>query len=337
MLYLLAAWTGYRKGEIGSLTSASFDLTSDPAIVTVAAGYSKRRRRDQQVLHPYVAAKLIDWLAAKSAESETILFPISRRSGSSERDTAKMMERDLERARAQWLSEFPDSEQAKHAKSDYLCYKDREGRFADFHANRHTFITNLARAGVSPKTAQELARHSDIRLTLGLYTHTNLDDRAAAVRRLPSPQSKPARKEAAESNGVTDKRALTDETEKCQHLGSAQEAQDGKTGQVESPAGPETISAVVSRTTPQVLEESALGTTSRHPAGRDKNEAVGARTQDLRIKSPLLYRLSYSLVLIAGRKIRACENRGAFEKALKCCVQKFSRKGPGIPGPGRGR
>ena len=26
-----------------------------------------------------------------------------------------------------------------------------------------------------------------------------------------------------------------------------------------------------------------------------RNEAVGARTQDLRIKSPLLYRLSYSL------------------------------------------
>lgn len=185
MLHLLAAWTGYRKGEIGSLTLASFDLASDPATVTVAAGYSKRRRRDLQVLHPYVAAKICDWLAGKSVDAGTILFPISRRAGSPERDTAKMMERDLERARAEWLTEFPEAERAKHAQSDYLRYKDREGRFADFHANRHTFITNLARVGVSPNTVQELARHSDIRLTLGLYTHTNLDDRAAAVRRLP--------------------------------------------------------------------------------------------------------------------------------------------------------
>ena len=31
-----------------------------------------------------------------------------------------------------------------------------------FHSLRHTFITNLSRANVSPKVAQQLARHSDI-------------------------------------------------------------------------------------------------------------------------------------------------------------------------------
>jgi hypothetical protein len=35
-------------------------------------------------------------------------------------------------------------------------------------------------------------------------------------------------------------------------------------------------------------------------AGR-QNEAAGTRTQDLRIKSPLLYRLSYSLEVVVGR------------------------------------
>jgi hypothetical protein len=44
MMYVLAAWTGYRRGEIGSLTRESFDLASDPATVTVEAGHSKRRR-----------------------------------------------------------------------------------------------------------------------------------------------------------------------------------------------------------------------------------------------------------------------------------------------------
>ena len=61
--------------------------------------------------------------------------------------------------------------------------------FADFHANRHTFITNLERAGVSPRVAQTLARHSDIRLTMGIYTHIGLQDQTAAITSLPAPPS----------------------------------------------------------------------------------------------------------------------------------------------------
>jgi integrase len=60
-------------------------------------------------------------------------------------------------------------------------------RYADFHSLRHCFITGLARAGVSPKMAQTLARHSDIRLTLGVYTHVELPGRTAAIESLPAP------------------------------------------------------------------------------------------------------------------------------------------------------
>jgi integrase/recombinase XerC len=42
-------------------------------------------------------------------------------------------------------------------------------------------------AGVPPKVAQTLARHADIRLTLGLYTHVELHDQAAAIESLPAP------------------------------------------------------------------------------------------------------------------------------------------------------
>jgi hypothetical protein len=35
--------------------------------------------------------------------------------------------------------------------------------YADFHSFRHVFITSLGKAGVSPKMAQTLARHSDNR------------------------------------------------------------------------------------------------------------------------------------------------------------------------------
>jgi hypothetical protein len=35
--------------------------------------------------------------------------------------------------------------------------------------------------------AQSLARHSDIRLTLGVYTHVELHDQTAAIEALPGP------------------------------------------------------------------------------------------------------------------------------------------------------
>jgi len=47
-----------------------------------------------------------------------------------------------------------------------------------FHALRHTFISNLARAGIHPRNAQALARHSTIDLTMNVYTHVAMDDLA---------------------------------------------------------------------------------------------------------------------------------------------------------------
>jgi len=44
------------------------------------------------------------------------------------------------------------------------------GRTVGLHSFRKGFVTALARAGVHPKTAQQMARHSDIALTMGVYT-----------------------------------------------------------------------------------------------------------------------------------------------------------------------
>lgn len=63
---------------------------------------------------------------------------------------------------------------------------DDEKRFADFHALRHTFITNLSRAGVNPKIAQSLARHSSIVLTMDHYTHLRVDEDRRALELLPN-------------------------------------------------------------------------------------------------------------------------------------------------------
>jgi Phage integrase family len=64
--------------------------------------------------------------------------------------------------------------------------KDERGHVVDFHALRTTYITRLQRAGVSPREAMELARHSDMRLTMKTYTDVAQLPLAATVRGLPS-------------------------------------------------------------------------------------------------------------------------------------------------------
>ena len=41
-------------------------------------------------------------------------------------------------------------------------------------------------ADISPKTGQTLARHSDIRLTMDVYTHVDREEQIAAIHSLPS-------------------------------------------------------------------------------------------------------------------------------------------------------
>ena len=48
------------------------------------------------------------------------------------------------------------------ARNPSFCkYEDADGRIADFHALRHTYISGVVASGASVKTAQTLARHSD--------------------------------------------------------------------------------------------------------------------------------------------------------------------------------
>ena len=63
--------------------------------------------------------------------------------------------------------------------------------YADFHALRHTFCSALAAAETGAKELQTLARHSDPRLTLGLYTHARPAELAKAIGRLRMPTMGP--------------------------------------------------------------------------------------------------------------------------------------------------
>ena len=52
------------------------------------------------------------------------------------------------------------------------------------HVCRHTYCSNMAKSGMNPKTLQYLMGHSDIGVTLNVYTHVNFDDAKAELERM---------------------------------------------------------------------------------------------------------------------------------------------------------
>ena len=67
------------------------------------------------------------------------------------------------------------------------------------HVCRHTYCSNQAKAGMNPKTLQYLMGHSDIAVTLNVYTHVGLEDAENELRKMQTLEG--ARKEM----GISDK------------------------------------------------------------------------------------------------------------------------------------
>lgn len=100
---------------------------------------------------------------------------------------ARTLKADLDAARAKWIQEADSDEEATaRRKSQFLRYVTEDGKYADFHAFRHTYISGIVASGASIKTAQTLARHSSAELTVGRYAHARLHDLQGAVESLPS-------------------------------------------------------------------------------------------------------------------------------------------------------
>lgn len=193
-LYLTAAGTGFRRGELVSLTPASFDLAGDRPTARVEAAYSKNRKEARQPLPADLAAALRDYLYSKPTDAP--VWP-----GTWAERAASMLRADLDEARTAWLQSVQDARQrGEMAQSDFLAYRDAAGLVIDFHALRHTYISRIVRSGATPKVAQELARHSTVQLTLGRYAHVGLYDLTSAVDALPA--LLPAGRDSATATGT---------------------------------------------------------------------------------------------------------------------------------------
>lgn len=162
-LYLTAFATGYRSGELSELHPENFNLSAEPPTVTLPGRFTKNGKPAIQPLPPGVAALLREYLTGKPAGRS--VWP-----GTWVERSAQMLRKDLAKAGVPYKVETTDGP-----------------RYADFHALRHSYLSALSALGVAPKELQELARHSDVRLTLGIYTHTRIGALGASVAKLNVP------------------------------------------------------------------------------------------------------------------------------------------------------
>jgi integrase len=176
LVYRLAMETGLRANELRSLKRVSFSKTE--MTVRVEAKYTKNRKEAIQPVKPATMEAILQHLILKTPTAPAFSLPKT--------NLCKFFKKDVEEARIAWIQAAEDDldEYLRRVQSDFLKLKTKAGKL-DFHALRHTFGSLLAASGVHPKTAQKLMRHSDINLTMNIYTHVQESETQAAIDKLP--------------------------------------------------------------------------------------------------------------------------------------------------------
>jgi integrase len=150
-LYQTALNTGLRAKELASLSGEAFTL-KPTGKVRVRAGYTKNGQEALQPISPEFAKLIKPFLGSRDSGP---LWP-----GHWFERAAEMLAVDLEAA------EIPVS---------------TPDGVLDFHALRVTYTTKLVRAGLHPRMVQMLARHSDINLTMKVYTKLGITDTTLSI------------------------------------------------------------------------------------------------------------------------------------------------------------
>ncbi len=209
LIYKTMIYTGLRKGELASLPVSALHLDDESSYVELAGKNAKSGRGATIPLR----ADLVDDLRGQVADRLTEYRRQTLAEGRGEnaeappgdmklftvpRDFIKIFDRDLVAA---GLARVVEIEQTGKTRIDKT---DAEGRTIDIHCLRHTFATMLSQAGVAPRMAQELLRHSDIRLTMNTYTHLQLVDTAEAVECLPRVGRPDGRADSQKRTGTDD-------------------------------------------------------------------------------------------------------------------------------------
>mgnify|MGYP006294528367 CR=1 FL=1 len=156
LIYLTLVTTAARWGELRSVCVNDVVVDGEPHIRLQAAG-TKNRKADTVPLTKALAKELKSWIRDSGKIGKAKLFNMPE-------NGIRVFERDRIRAGIE---------------------KETKDGIADIHALRHTTATRLAKNGVPIATAQRILRHSDPKITMGIYSHLGVMDTHAAVEGLP--------------------------------------------------------------------------------------------------------------------------------------------------------
>ncbi len=155
MIYKTLILTGLRSNELRTLRKADLSFGDVPFVV-LRSSNEKSRKGSSIPLKADLAAELLEWVSDKKPTDLVFKVPTG---------LLRILNRDLEAAGIEKIDE-------------------NDGRI-HLHAMRHSTGTHLSAAGVAPRTAQAIMRHSDIALTMNTYTDERLLETSAAVDLLP--------------------------------------------------------------------------------------------------------------------------------------------------------
>jgi integrase len=159
LIYLIAILTGMRQGELDRLLVGHLRLDGEaPAVFVVAKHDAKNKTGIWLPLLPDHAAELAAWVKDTGKGERDLLFYVPEKPN-------KIFRRDLKMAG--------------------IPYKDRDGRFFDFHALRHCTDTFLNAAGVPPTVVMLFMRHKKPTLSLVTYNDPRMTDTRKALDALP--------------------------------------------------------------------------------------------------------------------------------------------------------
>jgi len=155
LIYKTAILTGLRKNELRTLRVGDLSF-GDLPFVALRAVNEKNRKGSTVPLRSDLADDLRRWVAGRPAAELVFTVPAG---------LLRIFDRDLVAAGIDKI--------------------DEHGRRVHLHALRHSTGTALSAAGVAPRVAQAVMRHSDIALTMNTYTDERLLGGAEAVELLP--------------------------------------------------------------------------------------------------------------------------------------------------------
>ena len=174
--------TGMRISEFCGLTLKDIDLENR----TINIDHQLQRTSDMRYI-----------IETTKTDAGTRVLPITE-------DVAQMFQAIIEDRNA------PKVEKSIDGYSGFLFYDDNGmplvamhwqhrfnhmvGRYNDIyrvqmpnitpHVCRHTYCSNMAKSGMNPKTLQYLMGHSDISVTMNVYTHIGFDDAEEELKRM---------------------------------------------------------------------------------------------------------------------------------------------------------